>query len=1243
MAEPFLFTYGRWYNKLDPETGKTGKVPAYKSGFTYDGFAYGSDTPETFTPGGGVPVQLSLICSKTSFLLVIDIDYPENLRGSATGELISWSDAISTRGSHFHVAVDMRGISPDDWPVQGRTAWGDIKAAGFVAAPGSVHYSGALYAAADNWQARVVTGTPGLLAALNADKTAYAVAKLKEWGAGSGERLPDGSYLYPSGYVGGTWGQLPDGALAHDDELKDLVFDMHVQYGRPEAEVRGQWNRLATALGKPWTDKDFARHWRRVPARRAELLEDDDTLRLEEDFGLRFLPPAWEAAGHEQRTRYEQVPPDGPRPPEPPGDWGFEEPGVDYFTMWLGSGVFDAGRPTDADNAIAVLTRAHNVLRYDEETGAWLLRGTGRWVGFPGADAPRSVIAGLRDMMPAGCADPVKLLDKDPETDGPEIAALKAQAKNMDRFSTSASVGAVARSMTDHALRHRGRGSTVRAGQLDTEPEVLWAGGVPWDLRKTEYRVLDDGRTVPHRVVASGLDRSTPHLMTAPVVPDPRCPTPRWDDFCAAIWPDPQGREWALDVLSVGFTGYADAVMPVLLGDGGLGKTFLVNLLNSVLGDYGGVMHADLLKPDARLHGAYTIKLKGLRLAFVDEAPGRGQASQEHLKKITGGGEMEGNRMRENPVTFTPTHTLVLAANFERMPPMHEDALRRRVRLVKFDGTAEAVKAAANAIGNSPRSPQWQAEIPGVLAAMTARAARWLDDRRTADNDRAPMTWQTWTEAVIAEQDPVLPWLTSGEVTADPSAPLTTVQLHEHCVAWRKRHEMREELSLTRFGTLLTKLGYHTVSRRDANYRPLRIVVPGARDFMQGYGPGGYALQPSTNHPPTLHTPGPDGPETVSSQQGSDPNPPQTVHGQNSSSEAVSQSFVDGCGGFDSHSSTTQTETPPKNSTETALSVKKGCPTPQPSTNGGKRASDLHVDGVEGTIHNRPPKTPAAGPHTAAEADRSDTPSTAQIADSPPDDKTPKKPRAKLTPEERAEREVTRKQKLAEERLRAREEKIAELGGPLVQLPAIVLRDQSIMPVDAATAQTWLEPCLGELSVDVEHSGYGLGHRDYRLRLVQLGNEHSAVVLDPDDEEQAAVITWALANATVLHAHSALADLVPLEAAGLGDRSMWSRMRDTVIAAKLADPALCDSDEAGLKALAKALLGPEYALSWKCDERRKELFQAGGWLTECEVTTPVERSGWAQVNKACETFVRYAGADVMDCGAIARVLGVSSL
>ena len=174
--------------------------------------------------------------------------------------------------------------------------------------------------------------------------------------------------------------------------------------------------------------------------------------------------------------------------------------------------------------------------------------------------------------------------------------------------------------------------------------------------------------------------------------------------------------------------------------------------------------------------------------------------------------------------------------------------------------------------------------------------------------------------------------------------------------------------------------------------------------------------------------------------------------------------------------------------------------------------------------------------------------------------------------------------------------------------------------------------------MDVENTGYQLGHIHYALRTVQLGGEHHAVVFDADDPVQMAVAGWAMNNAVILHAFSASADLVPcVNAKIISWSSAWSRMRDGVNYAKLTDPAMTGSDAEGLKELSHDVLG-DYAVSKPADEARSKLFLFNKTLTKTTVLTPYERSGWAQVNKTCTTMIRYAGSDVLDLGAVIREL-----
>lgn len=211
---------------------------------------------------------------------------------------------------------------------------------------------------------------------------------------------------------------------------------------------------------------------------------------------------------------------------------------------------------------------------------------------------------------------------------------------------------------------------------------------------------------------------------------------------------------------------------------------------------------------------------------------------------------------------------------------------------------------------------------------------------------------------------------------------------------------------------------------------------------------------------------------------------------------------------------------------------------------------------------------------------------------------------------------------------------IEEAAGPENPLPVLVDREGTVMSTTPEAAYfAVLTP--NALTVDVEHSGYPIGHQHYKLRTVQLGLSDLAAVFDPDDPEQAACIRALLIQASKLHAHSASADLAPLEHAGLCRFDAWDKMHDTVIPAKIASVEY-NGEEGGLKELAKQLV-PD-AVSPAAEDARKKLFKTAGWLMQTKTDTPPERSGWAQCDYGRTTMQVYAASDVLDTAALAKVL-----
>ncbi len=243
---------------------------------------------------------------------------------------------------------------------------------------------------------------------------------------------------------------------------------------------------------------------------------------------------------------------------------------------------------------------------------------------------------------------------------------------------------------------------------------------------------------------------------------------------------------------------------------------------------------------------------------------------------------------------------------------------------------------------------------------------------------------------------------------------------------------------------------------------------------------------------------------------------------------------------------------------------------------------------------------------------------------------------------ERAQERERAKLERAEERVRAKAleaaQKLAEAQGGLAELPAVVLRDGTVRSVSLQDAVEVISLYLSDLCLDIESSGYWIGHRHYELRTIQLGGEEMAVVLDAADERQLAVASWALKAAVKLRAHSATADVIPCVHAGLiGWEEAWGKMHDSVLNAKLSDPKMSGSDADALKRLAADLLGL-YAVSPAAEKAKDALFTAMKTLKKTDVTTPPERNGWHQVDKRAVVMIRYAGSDVLDLAAVLRVL-----
>lgn len=916
----------------------------------------------------------------------------------------------------------------------------------------------------------------------------------------------------------------------------------------------------------------------------------------------------------------DQLPGDAP----PPFEWGE----WDIQALLRMGGPFDPHEDnTDQGQANATLLRMYPALRYAKDAGMWLQRDAEVWISHSDSLA-KWAIAEAAKLMPLGLQPIPKNKD--------EWTAEHAQAHRRGVYMSTLGANKIAPKM--EALVRGNHVATVKLAKLDDNPEILWAGGQPWDLKAS----------LNGPVGAYWIDINTPHLHTALCAPDASVPTPRWDAFIEAVFPDPELRAWALRVLSVALTGHSSAVLPILYGKERSGKTSLIELLVRVLGTYAHAANVKLLG-DNKDHDTIIYDLKGRRLSFVDEGPKRGHDATERLKQLTGGGSLTARPMNSNPITFRPSHTLVLTTNNE--PSMADPALRARMRLIPCDSEESAVQPTRKALNDY----RLRNEAPGILAKLMKEAAAWLADENTASNAAAPAIVRETAQSITENQDPVRDWVENYTRPDEPGTPGR--QLYTAFAAWHQDHPLFKRMAVTSetlFGRTLSDMGYPSNKLGGKWYRKLSVMgplPPGVRPPQTpppNFGLEDNEAMPSRDLSVTKSggSGGLNGRVEAELAKSEESRSDLTFEAKNGRLACFTEKVV----------SNTHTPHIPHISPIEPL---RGAQRRQADSGSCDTPSDQQVKGLAGGggASRQTPDDQGFGAYSASELAEtaSDLRRCEKAGVDLPELPFGYSPLRNLTAYQvtvwaearnidktaaRAELKTIKAEAKAQEKLDLKHAKLQSAEGAKVNLPAGCDRTGDVRALTLDQAAAAVRACLSRtpaLTVDVETAGYPLGHEHYRLRTVQLGDDQLAVTFDPHQSDQAELIKQLLSEAPALHAHSATADLAPLADASLIDyQAGWDRMFDTGIVALLNDPKSTGSDP-GLKQLASSVLGP-LATAPAADKARGELFAAGGWLKETDVTTPLERSGWAQVDSEATTMVRYAASDVLDTAAIAKRL-----
>lgn len=446
----------------------------------------------------------------------------------------------------------------------------------------------------------------------------------------------------------------------------------------------------------------------------------------------------------------------------------------------------DTRRLYDIDNARRYVERWKGELRRVPEWGAWIYWDGKRWV------PDNCGRAGYYAQLMAPILREANRTDEVPD----------AQFKR-------AGISDGLRAMVRHAAESPD--IQTSASELDQQLDILNCQNGVVNLRT--------GELLPH-------DRKLWMTKIAGCDYDPAALGDKWPKFVSEICSDDLELIRYLRIMA-GYSATGETseqVVFLLHGEGGDGKSTLMELLRAALGDYAGVAAPGLLvQSDRERHPTEIADLVGLRMVSAAEADSDRRLASEVVKMFTGADLMKARRMREDFWFFRMLASFWFLVNSLPVISGGDRGMERRIRVIPFrqyfsdNPLPGELKRNINLLAEI-RSE----ELPAVLNWIVMGAVDWYQSRLPH------------CAAVIdASQEYLKDQDTFGETCrslfelVEGWRGCTTRELHqryrEECSEMGDRYPFSEK----RFAQELKKRGYSKVKDGDGAMRWLGLNIKG--------------------------------------------------------------------------------------------------------------------------------------------------------------------------------------------------------------------------------------------------------------------------------------------------------------------------------------------------------------------------------------------------------------------------------
>lgn len=430
----------------------------------------------------------------------------------------------------------------------------------------------------------------------------------------------------------------------------------------------------------------------------------------------------------------------------------------------------DAAHLTDLGNAKRLVDRHGADLRYCGTNDTWLVWDGRRWAWDDSGEIERRA----KDTV-------TNLYRKAAELHGKERHDLNEHARKSEAATKLRAMISLAASEP---------GIPINVTDLDANTRLLPCQNGTLNLTTWEFR--------EHR-------RDDLATRLIPTTFDLDAPRPRWDTFLGEMVPDAETRAWMQH-----FFGYAAAgntsehVVPIAYGQGGNGKSTIVDVVSGVLGPY--VVHADIETFLVGRHNAGgsaatpdLARLKDARVVMASESGAGRKLNVSRIKDMSGGEPILARDLYAKPFEFTPRFSLWLSTNEKPDVPGNDFGLWRRLRLIPFNVQIPDDKRVLDL-----DQIILAEEASGVLNWILEGLGAWQDAGRLPSASAIELA----TEEYRIESDPIGQWL-ADECEIGAGLEASASGLYGAFKAWFERMEpAHKPISQTAFGREMEKKGF---------------------------------------------------------------------------------------------------------------------------------------------------------------------------------------------------------------------------------------------------------------------------------------------------------------------------------------------------------------------------------------------------------------------------------------------------